>query len=240
LTAALSSAVAYRTWTASEDPATVLSFVQAHLPPGSTISGSGSGGPAFTQSVTRSWPVLHRILDSRLLLIEVTERAGGGTRLYVEAQSQWVVTRPRGERIPGGVREVDITDGWPGQPPFLSRRVTSAADVQKLVGVFNSLGIAQPVGVSCPSESVVPVVTVSFRTGETGVAVAQATVDSSANLPWPASAPGWNCFSIAFTVRGRTWNRLVGNVIAPIQHVLHVKLARQGPPPPSRVPRAPG
>ena len=227
LTAALASAVAYRTWTVPEDPASVLSFVQAHLPPGSSVFSTGFGGTPFTQSVIRSWPAVHGILDSRLLDIEVTERPGGGTRLYAEAQSEWVVTRPQGEHIPGDVREVDITDGWPGHSPFLSRRVRSPASVSKLVGLFNSLGIAQPVFVGCPAESVVPVVTITFRAGGTGETVAQATVDSSANLPWPPSAPGWNCFSIAFTVRGRNWNRLVGNVIAPIQRVLHVKLGRR-------------
>ncbi|HJS93889.1 MAG TPA: hypothetical protein VJ741_06475 [Solirubrobacteraceae bacterium] len=227
ITLALASAVAYRTWTVPGDPASVSSFVQSHLPPGSTVVTTGSGGSPLTQSVTRSWPPVRGILDDRLLEVAVTARPDGGTRLYAEAQSEWVVTRPKGEHIPAGVREVNITDGWPGHPPFLSRRVTSRATVHKLVTLFNSLGIAQPVDINCPAESVTPVVTIGFRTGRTGAPVAEAKVSSAANLPWPASVPGWNCFSISFTVHGRNWPHLVGNVIAPMHRLLHVRFGRR-------------
>jgi hypothetical protein len=227
ITLALASAVAYRTWTVPSDPASVSSFVQSHLPPGSTVVSTGSGGSPLTQSVTRSWPPIRGILDDRLLDIEVTPRSDGGTHLYAEAQSQWVVTRPKAERIPAGVREVDITDGWPGRAPFLSRRVRSPATVQKLVRLFNSLGIAQPVGINCPAESLTPMVAIEFRTGATGAPVAEAKVSSSANVSWPASTPGWNCFPISFEVRGRHWPPLVGNVITPLHRLLRLKLGRR-------------
>jgi hypothetical protein len=227
LTAALASAVAYRTWTVPGDPASVLSFVQAHLPAGSRVVSSGYGGRPTTQSVTRSWPPVAGILDDRLLEIAVTPRANGGTRLYTEAQSQWVIARPTGEHIPAGVREVDVTESWPGKAPFLSRRVTRRSDVHRLVTLFNSLGIVQPVGINCPSESAGPVVEIGFREGRTGAIVALAKVSPSADLSWPASVPGWACFAIAFNVRGRNWTALVGNVITPIEHLLHLKFARR-------------
>lgn len=227
LTAALASAVAYHTWTVPEDPASVLSFVQSHLPPGSRIVTTGYGGSPVTQSVIRSWPPVHGILDVRWLEIAVTPRSDGGTRLYAEAQSQWVVARPKDEYIPAGVREVDITDGWPGHEPFLSRRVTGRADVHKLVALFNSLETVQPVAINCPAESVTPIVDVDFRSGATGVTVAEAKVSSDANFSWPASVPGWECFAISFEVRGRSWTPLAGNVITPIHRLLHVKLGRR-------------
>jgi hypothetical protein len=226
LTAALASAVAYRTWTVPDDPASVLAFAQAHLPPGSTVVGSGYGGRPITQSVTRSWPAVPGILDGRWLVIEVTARPDGTTRLHAEGQSQWVITRPKAEHIPAGVREVDVTEGWPGKAPFLSRRVTRRLDVHRLVTLFNSLGIVQPVGINCPSESVGPVVEVGFRASTTGETVALAKVSPWADLPWPASVPGWACFAIAFNVRGRNWTPLVGNVITPIEHLLRLKFAR--------------
>jgi hypothetical protein len=230
LTAALASAVAYRTWTVPDDPASVLAFVQAHLPPGSTVIGHGYGGRPITQSVTRSWPAVPGILDGRWLVIEVTARPDGTTRLHAEGQSQWVITRPKAEHIPSGVREVDITEGWPGHAPFLSRSVTSRPSVRRLVALFNSLGIVQPVAISCPAESPVPEVEISFRAGGAGETVAQAKVSSLANLGWPANVPGWNCFSIAFTIDGRNRTALVGNVIRPIQRLLHVRIGRPWPP----------
>lgn len=227
ITLALASAVAYRTWNVPGDPASVSSFVQSHLPPGSTVVTAGYGGSPPTQSVTRSWPPVRGILDDRLLDIEVTPRSDGSTRLYAEAQSEWVVTRPKSEHIPAGVHEVDITDGWPGHAPFLSRRVTRPATVHKLVTLFNSLGIVQPVDINCPAESVTPVVAIAFRTSGTGGPVAEAKVSPSAHFSWPASVPGWNCFAISFSVRGRHWPALVGNVITPIHRLLRVKLGRR-------------
>lgn len=227
LTAALASAVAHRTWIVPSDSASVLSFVQAHLPAGSTVV-SRYGGRPITQSVTRSWPAVPGILDVRWLDIEVTPRPNGDTKLYAESQSQWVITRPRGERVPPGVREVDLTEGWPGQAPFLSRRVSGGSDVRRLVRLFNSLGIVQPVGINCPSESVGPVVEIAFRDGRTGGTVALAKVSPWADFSWPAFVPGWACFAIAFNVHGRDWTPLVGNVITPVAHLLHLKFVRHG------------
>jgi hypothetical protein len=226
LTVAFASAVAYRTWRAPDDPASVLSFVEAHLLAGSKLVSIGSGGPSpISHSVIRSWPPVDGVLDVRWLEIEVTSRAGGGTVLYAESQSQWVVTRPLGERIPAGVREVDVTSSWPGKPPFLSRRVTNRAKVRTLVALFDSLGIVQPGAISCPSETITPIVAVGFRVAGTGRPVARASVSSVASFSWPANVPGWACFPITFSVHGRNRSPLAGNVITPIQRLLHVKLA---------------
>lgn len=229
ITAALASAIAYRTWTVPGDPASVLSFVQSHLPPGSTVVSTGYGGSPVTQSVIRSWRPVHGVLDARWLEVAVTPRSDGDTRLYAEAQSQWVIARPQREYIPAGVREVDITDGWPGHAPFLSRRVTRRATVNKLVKLFNSLELIQPVAVNCPAASATPIVALEFRTGGTGGQIAEAKVSSAADFSWPSNVPGWACFPISFDVRGRSWTPLAGNVITPIHRLLHVKLGRPSP-----------
>jgi hypothetical protein len=176
--------------------------------------------------VIRSWPPVNGVLNLRWLYIGVTARAKGGTELYAKSQSEWVITRPAGEHLPAGVREVDITEGWPGRDPFLSRRVTSRASVHKLVGLFNSLGTLQPGGINCPADTPTPTVNIDFRAGETRHLVARATVSASANFSWPANLPGWACFPITFDIGGRNWTPLAGNAIAPIQRLLHVKLAR--------------
>jgi hypothetical protein len=176
--------------------------------------------------VTRAWPPTAGVLDTRWLELQVTARAHGGTLLWAESQSQWVVTRPAAERIPAGVREVDVSDAWPGKRPLLTRRVTGHAQVRALVGLFNSLGIAQPVTINCPAETLTPIVTVRFRRSAGATPVARAAVSASANFPWPADLPGANCYPITFSVEGRRGTPLVGNVIAPLQRRLGVRFAR--------------
>jgi hypothetical protein len=227
LTAAFASAVAYRRWTVPADAQSVLSSVEAHLPPGSKVVVIGYIGPnPSSQLVIRAWPPVEGVLDVRWLEVEVTRRAADRTLLYAESQSQWVLTRPLGERIPSGVREVDVTSGGPGKPPFLSRRVTNRAKVSKLVALFDSLGIVQPVGIGCPEQGTTgATVAVRFRGGTMDRLLAEATVSSAANASWPPDAAGWACYPITFRVDGRDWNPLAGNVITPIQRLLHVKLA---------------
>ncbi len=225
LTAAFASATAYSTWSVPDDPASVLSFVEAHLPAGSKLVSTGSGGPSpSSQSVIRSWPPVDGVLDVRWLEFDVTSRAAGGTLLHAESQSQWVVPRHPRETIPAGVREVDVSSSWPGKAPFLSRRVRDRAKIRTLVALFDSLGIVQPGAINCPSGSIRPIVRVAFRAGARGRPVARAGVSSAADFTWPADVPGWACFPVTFSVLGREVSPLVGNVITPIQRLLGVKL----------------
>ena len=229
LTTAFASALASERWSVPGHPGTVLPYVESHLPPGSKLFSTGFGGPApSSQSVIRSWAPVSDILDTRWLEIEVAGGSDGGTDLFAESQSQWVVARPARERIPAGVTQVDVTEGLPGQSPTFSRAVIGPGTVRRLVALFNSLGIVQPGAINCPSETVEPIITVAFRGAANGPALAVATVDSLADFSWPDSLPGWACFSIGFVAGGHTFDSLIGNVISPIDHLLHVHLQRQG------------
>jgi hypothetical protein len=169
LSPAFASAVASERWSVPGQPVAVLSYVEAHLPPGSKVFSTGSGGTApASQSVIRSWAPVSGVLDTRWVEIAVAGRSDGGTNLFAESQSQWVVARPARERIPAGIAEVDVTEGLPGHPPQLSRTVTAPASVDRLVALFNSLGIVQPVAINCPSETVERIVTVTFRAPANG------------------------------------------------------------------------
>jgi hypothetical protein len=95
------------------------------------------------------------------------------------------------------------------------------------VALFNSLGIVQPGAINCPAETVEPIVTVAFRGTGDGRALAVASVDALADFSWPDSVPGWSCFSIGFVAGGHTFDSLIGNVISPIDHLLHVHLERR-------------
>jgi hypothetical protein len=225
LTTVFASALASERWSVPGEPDAVLSYVESHLPPGSTLMSIGSGGPHPSfQSVIRSWSPVSGILGVRLLEIEVAGQSAGGTTLFAESQSQWIVVRPVRERVPEGVGEIDVTKALPGQPPQLSRHVTARGTVRRLVTLFDSLGIAQPGVISCPGETVEPIVTVTFRTAAVGRVLASATVDAAADFSWPDSVPGWSCFPIGFVAGGHRFDPLIGNVISPIDHMLHVRL----------------
>jgi hypothetical protein len=226
LTTALDSAVARRSWTEGEDASAVLSFVTAHLPPGSKVESTGSGGPPPSQFVIRAWPSVAGVLGVRWLDLQVTSLATGGTLLSAIAQSQWIVARSASERIPAGVRQIDVTSGVPGEPPFLSRNVTNNQRVRALIRLVDSLPLVQPVVINCPNESEKQaVVTVTFKRGATSRPVARARVSSTANLRWPASTPGWACFPVSLNILGRRRPELAGDLIGPMQRVLGVKLA---------------
>jgi hypothetical protein len=225
LTSETASAVAYSTWSVPADPASVLSYAEAHLPPGSKLVSTGSG--AGSRSVIRSWQPVKGVLDVRWVEVEVTAHAGG-TLLYAQSQSQWVVTRPVGERIPAGVRVVDVTSGWPGKNPRVTRRVTDRPKVRALVSLFNSLEILQPGAINCPAFMPGPVVVVTFLSAGSAQPVARASVAAAADFSWPDYTPGWACLPIGFAAAGRTWSPLAGNVVTPIGRLLHVKLDPRG------------
>lgn len=195
LTAALDSAVAHSTWTAPEDPASVLAFVQAHLPPGSSVFSTGSSGPSpSAQSVIRAWAPVPGVLDVRWLEISVGGASGGGTKLYAESQSQWLVVRPPRERVPAGVREVDLWRRRSGKRPMLIRRVTRRDQVRALITLIDALGLVQPVVINCPAElSTTPTVAVEFRRGAAGPVLARASVSANATGTWPDTLAGWAC-----------------------------------------------
>jgi hypothetical protein len=125
------------------------------------------------------------------------------------------------------VRDVAVTDGWLRKAPFFSRDITSRARVAKLVALFNSLGIVQPVTVNCPAETITPTVSIRFLTSAAATPVAAASVSAASNYSFSPSEPGAGCFAIALSVHGDRGPALVGNVIAPLQQMLHVKLNRQ-------------
>jgi len=226
LTPATASAVAWRSWRVAEAPRSVLSFVQAHLPAGSTVVSRGSGGPPLMRDVLRAWPAVPGVLDVRWLELQVTALADGETQLSARSQSQWVVTRPSADHIPARVNEVDVTERRRGKPPLVERRVTASATVHRLVALFNSLGIVQPGAINCPDERPTPTVTIQFRAAASARPLARATVSAAADYRWPATDAGAACFPIGLSIGGQRRDALVGNVIGPMQRLLHVRLAR--------------
>ncbi len=210
------------------DPGAILSFVQAHKPAGSALSGSGSGEigtGATSQTVSFSWPAISGVLGERQLWVTATALPDGQTGVLAQAESVWIVTRPASETIPPGVHEVDLTTTGPGRRAgttrtILTRHVTSAATARRIVALIDGLQVAQPEVIACPALLVSSHVTLRFRTHAGGAILARASFFDEG----PASING-QCDSISFSSGGSPQTPLVGNVIAPLQTLLGVDLA---------------
>jgi hypothetical protein len=226
LSTALNSAVQRRSWTVPEDSSTVLSFVTAHLPSGSKVESTGSGGPQPMQSVTRAWPSIPGVLGIRWLQIQVTSTGSNQTLLSAMAQSQWIIDRSASQRIPADVQAITVTSAMPRKPPFLSQTVTNHQHVRTLIELFNSLPLVQPAVTSCPEEPTdQPIVTITFKDATAGQPAAHARVSSAANIHWPASAAAWGCYPTELSL-DRHQAALAGNVVGPLQRVLGLNLAK--------------
>jgi hypothetical protein len=227
LTSVLNSAIDRRSWTVPEDSSAVLAFVTAHLPPGSKVESSGSGGPQPSQFVTHAWPAVPGVLGVRWVQIQVTATSTDQTLLSAVAQSQWIVTRSAAQRIGPGVRAITITSRVPRKPPFLTVTLTDRRHVRALVTLLNSLPLIQPAEINCPAERTdQPIVTVTFTRTAGGRPPARAQVSSAANASWPPTTAGWECFATGLRLGDGRRAALAGNVIGPLQRMLGVSLAK--------------
>jgi hypothetical protein len=221
-TTALPDVHAY--WRAPGPPRRVLAFIEAYTPhPTKGLAGSGGyrGGPTFFSSAFEFAP-LPGVIDARWLVVKVIGLRDGTTAVRVDAEVVWVIPRPVSERIPGNVREIDITSGPPGRAPEVSVTVTAAATVTKIVSLINSLPTLQPYAPPhCPSFSAdTPVVTLTFRATPVGQVVAQVT-----QLASPAVTTSCDPMSLTLFAKRQTPLLDGGAAIRTIQRLLGVRLA---------------
>lgn len=217
-------------WQVSGRPNAVLAFIAAHPPAGGRLTTSGTfQGPGYAGADEGfSWPALGGVLETRSLLVTVTQLPDGSTGLRADAQDVWLIPRSAGELVPAGVHVVDVTRAATGQPPTLSLTVTDAAKVHKIVTLIDRLPIAQPGAWSCPALSDQgQFVTFTFRASAGGPALAQAS-----QAAW-ATEPTTPCDPMSFAVRGRGQTPLLGGaaVVHEVGRLLAVKLATAFPTP---------
>ncbi|HEY6396314.1 MAG TPA: hypothetical protein VIX82_02555, partial [Solirubrobacteraceae bacterium] len=144
-------------------PDQVLRFVNAHRPAGGSQVVSGRGDNPEFQFVGFGWPPRPGVLGNRWLLGEVVGLSDGSTGVRADAQVVWIMPRAASERVPAGVRTIDITRGVPQDAPTLSLHVTGRANIRKIIAMINQLPAAQPGAWSCPAELLgVPAVTFRF------------------------------------------------------------------------------
>jgi hypothetical protein len=190
-------------WRVPADAASVLPYVEAHAPSGGKLTGSG----AYSGAGSSSWDLfafkpVPEVLATRWLLVEVTLLADGSTGVRADGQVVWIVPRAVGERIPSGVRAVDVTRGFPSRPPALSIHVSSSRTVRKLVSLIDRQPVTQPGVIACPALRRSPITTFTFLAAD-GQVLAQATEPDNDTAPM-------TCAPMTFTIRGRRQRPLVG------------------------------
>jgi hypothetical protein len=195
-------------WRLPGSAASALDYLRAHPPRGGKLRESGSQGTergAVSGYDGFVWPPVGRLLGSRELLVQVTNLAGGGTGVRVDAQVQWIIPRPVSERIPRGVHEIDVTRGAAGEAPSLAIKVVSPHVIRSVVAMIDALEIVQPGAYSCPNMAAgEPVVTFTFRASDGGSALASASQLASAREPTTS------CDPMTFSIRGHPETPLLG------------------------------
>jgi len=206
----------HRFWVLPGDPARVIRWMQAHAPARARLTQTGSlvqagfagrGGRTLSSYVAFAFPALAGRFSSEELVLETAATGGAGTALRADAQIVWVTPRPASERIPAGVREIDITRARRGQAPSQSIAVTDPEGVREVVSMLDGLATVPPTGaVACPAIPVnPPVVTLRFRATPAGPVLASASqaVDATAGPP---------CQPMGLSIRGRPQPPLAGGL----------------------------
>jgi hypothetical protein len=202
--------VAHGWWEVPGIPGDVIAYIRAHPPTGGTQFGTGAAGNIYNgtsaDSLYYQWPGVRGVLGYRELAVTATALPDGETGVLAEAQSDWIVPRPTGERIPSSTAEIDIASGTPRQAPSESFSVSTPSEVRKIVRLINGLPIAQPIVYNCPALTDPRFVRMTFRAATEGPALAVLTYYDF--RPW--AGPSNACKTVDLTIAGRRQDPLIG------------------------------
>lgn len=169
----------YQWWTTRRSWPSVLAFIVAHPPPGSSqnATGTASAGTVVSSSVTDGLPTAGSRFNTRQVLLTVAPRAGGTVGIRVDAQVIWYPTRPAAERVPAGASRVTATvfrhPSLTGTATIVLATATFTAPsvVARLARKVDALPLALPGVRHCPDDSGTdPQLTLTFS-GRPGVPV---------------------------------------------------------------------
>jgi hypothetical protein len=149
---------------------------------------------------------------------------GGNTGVRADAQVQWIIPRPRGERIPTRAEVLQVTVARPGAATLVTRTVTDRRGVHGIASLIDRLQTLQPEVITCPAfPTNAPVVTFTFRS-----AVPGGPVLADASEPADATEPTTPCDPMTISIDGRRWPPLLGgaSVVHATQEMLRIKLQR--------------
>lgn len=209
-------------WRSDEAPQSVVNFIRRHPPFGAKLQSQGSAGNVRNGGTSEltlmySWPSLGEAAYNRSLSISVLYLPHGRAGIIATSQSYWILPRPAHERVPSSVRVVDVTlrlgHGPLGNehPVTTTHALTRATTVRTVVANINALTTVQPGLVyNCPAmidEPGRPLLTLVFRAGPAGPALARAEVEV---IPGHKGYAGWTpCSPIQFWVGGKAQKPLI-------------------------------
>lgn len=199
-------------WTVSGRATEVLAYATKRMPRGAKLLVSGWGGPRPSWYMKSfSLRPIPGVLAQRVLAVTVAQLDSTTTAIRTDGEAVWITPRPASERVPSGVREIDITS------PHVAVKVVGSPATQ-IVSWINSMGIGQPGSINCPVLGG-PTVTFVFRDGG-GREVARASgVDFDGT--------SGECNAIALSIRGRAQPPLIGgDFYGRVQRLLGVRFAR--------------
>jgi hypothetical protein len=217
----------HRWWTIPEPVSKVYGFVRNHAPPSaklSTWSGPpGSVGAPAASFAAYAFPPGIGYLPMRELAVAVVGLPGESTGVRADAQVQWIIPRPLGERIPIRAGVLEVTVARPGAAALVTRTVTDRRRVHRIAALIDRLQTVQPEVINCPSlPTNAPVVTFIFRAATGGPVLADASE------PAGATEPTTPCDPMTIAIDGRRWPSLLGgaSVVHAAQQILRIKLQR--------------
>jgi hypothetical protein len=210
-------------WTTPDDKNDVSAFVREHQPKGTRAVTEGVGDGQFpTDAFTFELAPAGHVLGTRWLVVSLIALRGGGTGVRVDAEVQWLVPRPAGERIPLAARALQVTVRRPDRPPTSDITVTNPVKVKRMASLIDSLETQQPGVSDCTGRADDPVVTLTFRAVPGGRVLAQAR-----QIVDPTPRGGF-CEPMTLSITGRPQTPLLGGatVVHAAQHLLGVRVPR--------------
>ncbi len=196
----------HRFWRVPGDPDAVFRWLEAHPPPGATVSLTGTGGDrgkTVTWSVGFRYPAAPGRISEEGLGVAVTAADGGGTAMRADAFAIWLIPRPAAEVVPRGTRAVAVfVDHFDGHATPV-RTVSAPWKVRRLIAFIDSRQRAQPGATACPMiGTTTPLLDLRFLPAIGGSPLARAVEDG--------------CGGLSFSIRGHRWPALAesGNLAA--------------------------
>jgi hypothetical protein len=176
-------------WQVAGQPQAVVSWIQAHKPPGFAFLGGGTGTAVGTVGgvdvlwvITFTLPDMPGVLAERQLVAAVAADGPGRTAIQVDAYAAWVASRPAAETIPASAQVVTITPLANADRAGRQVTVTDPARVARIAGAVNALPVYPPRGpmwcdINVPAGGGVPAMQLTFRAsaGSRGLAVVTAS-----------------------------------------------------------------
>jgi hypothetical protein len=141
-------------WLVTGSPRSVLAYIRAHPPRGSSLNeSSGSSGDSTNfAGLGFGWPADLRVLASRELLVAAVQLPGGVTGLRVDAQEVWLTPRPAAEQIPSDAARLRVTVSRGPRQLRGPLVYTTAKTLRVVTGLLNWLPVVQPGAEHCPAD----------------------------------------------------------------------------------------